>query len=82
MEERLTYYGINVSNTAGNNFQISGNTIGYGAADGTGTTTISGSSNQFRGIYLNVGTATASSVQGNTIAGISQTTSRSTTTPF
>lgn len=55
---------------------IINNTIGFGAADGTGTTTISGQDNQFRGIYLNVSTTGTSSVQGNTISGIVQTTSR------
>ena len=54
------------------------NTIGFGAANGTGTTTISGSSNEFRGIALTaLNTTTFSSIQGNIISGINQTTSRS-----
>ncbi|MBX3699144.1 MAG: S8 family serine peptidase [Dokdonella sp.] len=65
----------------GNAFQITGNVIGFGAADGTGTTTINGSSNEFRGILLNAsGTTTPSTVQGNTVSGINQSTSRNSTT--
>ena len=30
-------------------FNVTGNTIGFGAANGTGTTTISGLANEFRG---------------------------------
>ena len=59
---------------------MSGNAIGFGAADGTGTTTITGADNEFRGIdVLGINTTTASLIQGNTIAGINQTTSRNST---
>ena len=60
-----------ITNTAGNNFLVAGNTIGFATSAGTGTytfVTISGSS--FVPIFLSVGTTTATSVQGNTIAGI------------
>ncbi|WP_284651382.1 T9SS sorting signal type C domain-containing protein [Flavobacterium terrisoli] len=63
---------INISNTSsGNNFAITNNTIGYANSSGTGTygfVSISGS--LFYPINLNLSTATATSVQGNTIAGI------------
>ncbi|MDQ2920805.1 MAG: hypothetical protein M3R52_04200, partial [Acidobacteriota bacterium] len=76
----LRYSGILV-NSAGNTFTITGNTIGFGAANGTGTTTITGSSNEFRGIALtNSSTTIFSSIQGNTISGINQTSSRASTT--
>ncbi|MGE5167459.1 MAG: beta strand repeat-containing protein, partial [Deltaproteobacteria bacterium] len=81
----LRYTGILIDASSaangGNAFQITGNVIGFGAANGTGTTTISGSSNEFRGILLNgSGTTTASTVQGNTISGINQSSSRASTT--
>jgi hypothetical protein len=73
----LRYSGVLVA-SAGNTFTISGNTIGFGAANGTGTTTITGSSNEFRGIVLtNSGLC---SIQGNTISGINQTSSRASAT--
>lgn len=65
---------------------VSGNRIGFGAADGTGTTTISGSTNTFRGIdVVNVNNSVVSNIQGNVISGINQTTAStgtSTTTNF
>ena len=85
----LRYSGILFSGTtgAGGNFiTITGNTIGFGAANGTGTTTISGSDasglqNEVRGIDLQgASSGTATSVQGNTITGINQTSSRLTVT--
>ncbi|MBI5470837.1 MAG: hypothetical protein HY961_00685, partial [Ignavibacteriae bacterium] len=71
---------IEISNTSGNNFQVTNNTIGFSSAAGTGTYTLTGSTNTFRAISLNVGTTTASSVQGNTITAISHTTTTSGTT--
>lgn len=81
----LRYTGILIdassAGNGGNAFLIVGNVIGFGAADGTGTTTIAGSSNEFRGILLNAaGTGTPSTVQGNTISGINQSSSRNSTT--
>jgi len=65
---------INIVNSVGNNFQIIGNTIGFANSAGTGTYTVvlptSTGGAAFRAIWLAVGTTTASSVQGNTIAGI------------
>jgi len=70
----LKYSGILVS-TSGFNQTVTGNTIGFGAANGTGITAISGSTNLFVGLDFTTGnTAAATSVQGNVISGISQDT--------
>lgn len=64
--------GIWITNTSGNNFIVTNNTIGYASNTGTGMYTFVGfsSSSVLVPIYLNVGTTTATSVQGNTVAGI------------
>ena len=68
------YVGISIA-SAGNSFTITGNTIGFGGPTGVGTTTISGGTNTFRGLDItNVSTTVATSIQGNVISGISQTT--------
>ncbi|HRI04238.1 MAG TPA: Calx-beta domain-containing protein [Pyrinomonadaceae bacterium] len=74
--------GIQISNTSGNNFAISNNFIGGSTVTAGGTAwTIAGSiANRFRGISLNVGSTTASSVQGNTIANFAFTSNSSATT--
>jgi len=61
-----------ITNTSGNNFLVSGNTIGFASSAGTGTYTFVGvsSSSLLIPIFLNVGTTTSTSVQGNTIAGM------------
>jgi len=57
------------------------NIIGFGNDSGTGTTVITGSSNEFRGIDArSVSISTPTSIQGNIISGISQTTSRNSIT--
>ena len=65
---------ITYTSAVGNNFSISGNTIGYAASGGTGTYTFAGNSgsagSRFLPIYLNVGSTTASSVTSNTITAI------------
>lgn len=69
-------YGIGISNPAsGNNFSVTNNFIGGSTANCGGTAwTIGGAfSNRFNGIGLSVDTAVASSVQGNTIANFSFT---------
>jgi hypothetical protein len=80
----LRYAGITLVGTtgaSGNSHTITGNVIGFGAANGTGTTTINGSSNEFRGLDLAAASnGTATSVQGNVVSGINQTTSRASTT--
>jgi trimeric autotransporter adhesin len=67
------YAGITL-NATGGAFTVTGNVIGFGAANGTGTTTISRSTNEFRGLDLaSVSTTTPTNVQGNIISGINQT---------
>jgi len=64
--------GIWIANTQGNNFLISGNTIGYASSTGTGTYPFTGTTNSVLvPIFLSVGTTTTTNVRGNTIAGIS-----------
>ena len=67
-----TDYGIciNGGSYLGNNFTLTGNYIGGNAVGCTGTSwTVAGAVvNRFVGIILNVGTATVTSVQGNTIS--------------
>lgn len=66
---------ININNTAGGDYKVLNNRIGFSDSSGTGTYTLifsntSSTTAAMVPIYLNVGTAVASSVQGNTIAGI------------
>jgi len=60
---------IYINNSTGVDFTISNNYIGGSAAScgGTAWTKTNANNNTFTGIYLNVGTATASNVQGNTL---------------
>ena len=84
----VRYSGILFSGTTGTNgdfITITGNRIGFGAANGTGVTTITGTGtglgNEVRGIDLQGSSSlTATSVQGNTISGVNQTTNRASTT--
>lgn len=80
----LRYAGITLvgsTGASGNAHTIKNNIIGFGAANGTGTTTITGSSNEVRGLDLAAASSgTATSVQGNVISGINQTSSRASTT--
>lgn len=84
MQKLLGHY-ITLSSSTGAH-TVSGNTIGFGASDGTGTTAISGSTNTFRGIdAASTSTSVATSIQGNVISGISQSTAATgtgTTTNF
>ncbi|MEP6944790.1 MAG: choice-of-anchor Q domain-containing protein, partial [Acidobacteriota bacterium] len=61
-----------IANGSGNNFQVAGNTIGFASAAGTGVYDFVAADPgaAFVPIYLQVGTATATSVEGNTVAGI------------
>jgi hypothetical protein len=73
-----SHYAIRIVNTNGNNFQITGNTIGFADSLGTGTYTVTTSQpvsapHVVNPILLQVDTDIASSIQGNTIAGISFT---------
>jgi hypothetical protein len=76
-----THNGIQVNNTSGNGFVITGNTIGYASSTGTGTYTMAGTiATRFIGINIAAGTTATSSVQGNTITNFSMTTSSGATT--
>ncbi len=66
---------INIHNVNGNNFSITNNYIGGSGPGCSGMWTKSGADSQFSGIYLNVGSTSATSVQGNTISNISWTNS-------
>jgi hypothetical protein len=72
------YQGIRIGGTIGANgdfHTITGNVIGFANANGTGTTTITGSENTFRGILVFAASnGTPTVIQGNTISGIDQTT--------
>lgn len=62
-------------------FTISGNTIGFANAAGTGVTSISGQANQVRPINVPlVDVSVPTSIQGNIIGGIAQTTTQATNT--
>jgi hypothetical protein len=66
---------------SGNNHLVSGNTIGFASAAGTGVYTMLGTiATRFIGINLGVGSTTASSVQGNVITACSLATSSGATT--
>ncbi len=61
-------------------YTITDNIIGYASSTQTGTLTITGSSNEFRGIDMpSVETTVATSLQGNKITAINQTSSRAST---
>jgi len=72
---------ITLNNSTGG-FTVSGNTIGFATAAGTGTYTITGTSNEVRAIDAASvrTTAPATSIQNNTITAINQTSSRASTT--
>ncbi len=69
----VTYIPIKINNTSGNNFEIVNNWIGGSApeCDGSPWTKSNSRSNVFYAIYVNVGNATASSIQNNTIKNFS-----------
>lgn len=74
------YAGITLNTTAGTAgvFTVIGNRIGFANAAGSGTTTITSFANEFRGIdVISVNTTTATSIQGNIISGIAQSSGRS-----
>src|ERR1041385_4301826 len=76
----LRYNGILVSPGSGGSANITGNTIGFSASNGTGTTTITGSSNTINAIAApSTSTTAVTNIQGNIISGFNQTTSTGTT---
>ncbi len=65
----VTYYAIQVNNTSGNNFTITGNYIGgdtYSCGGGAWNKSAA-LTNTFTGIDLKVGTSSGSNIQGNII---------------
>lgn len=75
-----------INNSGGNNYLISGNSIGSASNTGTGQYTISGSGNaKFYPVYTTNSGGAGSSIQGNTIFNITMTGSTSgatSSTPF
>ncbi|MFT3794605.1 autotransporter-associated beta strand repeat-containing protein [Flavobacterium sp.] len=74
----VAHSSIRIVNANGNGYVITGNTIGYSNSSGTGTSSYvySGGFNfTLYGISISVGSTTATSIQGNTIAGISESVS-------
>jgi len=69
----VDYKIINIDNLSGGNFSVTGNYIGGNAAYCSGTWTKTGNGNLFDAIFLNVGSAPASGVHGNTIKGFNYT---------
>lgn len=72
---------ITLNNSTGG-FTVNSNIIGFSAANGTGTYTITGTSNEFRAIDVPSvrTTAPATVISNNTITAINQTSSRASTT--
>jgi hypothetical protein len=71
---------INIITASGTGYNISNNVIGFGNASGIGQTIYDGAfANRFFAIEMTVGSAVASNVQGNTISGISLSTTSGTT---
>jgi len=73
--ENQTYYGISIN--SGENHFINNNTIGYADNLGNNFTDISGSTSEFRGIYMSVGYGNYSNITNNTISGIKFSSSNS-----
>ncbi len=69
----ITHHGILV--TSGSGYTVTGNTVGYNSAAGTGTYTMTGTvSNNFYAIRLTTIAGAVSNIQGNTVTNISHTT--------
>lgn len=70
-----THRAINIVTAGGGGYTVSNNSIGYADANGTGVTTYAGGfASRFMGIQLTVAATPVSSIQGNTVAAISLTT--------
>ncbi|MCE9538771.1 MAG: T9SS type A sorting domain-containing protein [Bacteroidetes bacterium] len=78
-----THRAINIVTASGGGYTISNNTIGYATATATGVTTYDGGfASRFLGIELTAAATPVSSIQGNTIAAITlSTTSGATLAP-
>jgi hypothetical protein len=76
----LRYNGILATPGGTGSATITGNTIGFGAANGTGVTDISGLTNTINGIQApSTSTTVATTINNNTVSGFIQTTSTGTT---
>ncbi|MFZ4770202.1 MAG: beta strand repeat-containing protein, partial [Ferruginibacter sp.] len=73
-----THRAINIVTASGGGYVINNNIIGYSSASATGTSTFTGSANLVP-IELTVAVSPVSEIQGNTIRGISFSTSATTT---
>ncbi|MES2591064.1 MAG: T9SS type A sorting domain-containing protein [Bacteroidota bacterium] len=70
-----THRAINITTATGGGYTISNNIIGYATSTATGVTSYDGGfANRFMGIELTAAATPASSIQGNTITGITLTT--------
>jgi hypothetical protein len=74
------YTAININNASGNGFVVSGNYIGGSSAQcgGSALKVNSSTAHLFRGIYINGGTTTATSLQNNTIKNFEYTSTSAT----
>lgn len=71
----VAYSVININNTTGGGYLVSGNYIGGSGPLAVGTWTKTGNNNVFTAMALNVGASTRTSIQGNTIKGFNYTNS-------
>ena len=70
-----THHAINIVTPSGMGYTVNNNSIGFANNTSTGTTIYDGAfANLYRAIELTVGTGTVSNIQGNTISGISLST--------
>ena len=80
------YAGITLASGGASSHAVTGNRIGFGAADGSGTTFIAGSTNTVRGVDVtSVSTTVATTIDNNVVSGINQTSASngtSTSAPF
>ncbi|MCF6130412.1 PKD domain-containing protein [Flavobacterium sp. AS60] len=73
------FHGIQVTNSSGNNFAVTGNYVGGSQASCAGSPLTIAGNGVIRLLRLTVGTTTPTSVQGNTIQNISFTSSSTST---
>jgi hypothetical protein len=78
-----THRAINVVSASGGGYTVSQNTVGFASSGGTGVTTYAGAvATLYRAIEMTVANSPASDIQGNTVSGISfSTTSASAVAP-
>ena len=76
-----THRAINIITASGGGYAINNNKIGFALAAGTGVTTYAGNfANRYVGIELTAAATPVSDIQGDTIAGITLTTTSGATT--